>query len=36
MRERVEALGGSFEVKATGPGTRVEIAVPAPLAKDPA
>jgi signal transduction histidine kinase len=36
MRERVEALGGSFGVKAASPGTRVEIAVPAPLAKDPA
>jgi NarL family two-component system sensor histidine kinase LiaS len=35
MRERVEALGGSFRVKATSPGTCVEIAVPAPLAKDP-
>jgi signal transduction histidine kinase len=36
MRERVEALGGSFGVKAASPGTCVAIAVPAPLAKDPA
>lgn len=36
MRERIEALGGSFAVKAASPGTCVAIAVPAPLAADPA
>jgi signal transduction histidine kinase len=36
MRERVEALGGNFAVRATSPGTCVEIAIPAPLPKDPA
>jgi signal transduction histidine kinase len=36
MRERVEALGGSFAVKSASPGACVEIAVPAPLSKDPA
>lgn len=35
MRERAEALGGSFAVTAASPGTCIEIAVPAPLAKDP-
>jgi signal transduction histidine kinase len=36
MRERVEALGGSFEVKDASPGTCVEVAVPVPMTKAPA
>jgi signal transduction histidine kinase len=36
MRERVEALGGSFAVTDTNPGTCVEIAVPALMTKAPA
>lgn len=36
MRERIEALGGSFGVNAATPGTCVAIAIPAPLAKAPA
>jgi two-component system, NarL family, sensor histidine kinase LiaS len=35
MRERVEALGGSFAVTDTNPGTCVEIAVPVLMTKDP-
>jgi signal transduction histidine kinase len=34
MRERVEALGGSFGVKDSNPGTCVEITVPAQMTKD--
>jgi signal transduction histidine kinase len=36
MRQRVEALGGSFDISAISPGTRVEIAVPTPSPQDTA